>query len=399
MPRNKDGTFTKKYDWQVEDETDQYFSGEKLEIDTLDLAKGIEESLDTKGRNQMDATLDMNNNSIINLGTKSNAINSVASIANVLELVNGIEMVEIIEESSPESLILRLKPKNLTGLTLQDVMVSRFKFKFKSSFTATPEIIKALGKTSEYPLGRREIIELELADGVHSFPVHRYAPYRDDGSESDYVGNLVEPEPTFFEGIEYVYQYSEVFKTFVDETYFSYVDTMIFNRAYNESETQAFIMGLERTVRSGWRDSGYGTTSGSSTYSYNYLASYSPFKDPHDSNKLVRKMGNYRAMLPKHSHLYTGAINDTVGSGSSDSSAIPLQNMKTVNTMVDSSSIDTGNELRPNTKVVKILEKMQHTIYKNKEIDWENIAWHEAAKYYSLKENKDGTNAIVRKAF
>ncbi len=397
MPRNEDGTFTKKYDWQVEDENDQIFSGEKLEVDTLDLAKGIEESLDTKGRNQMEATLDMNNNSIINLGTEVNNINSVASIANVVELLNGVEMVEIVEESSPESLILRLKPKNLIGLTLQDVMVSRFKIKFKSSFTSIPEIIKALGQTTEYPLGRREIIEIELADGVHSFPVHRYAPYRSDGSETDYVGDLIEPEPTFFENIEYIYQYSDIFGTFVDETYFSNVDTMIFNRAYEESETPAFRMGLERTVRSGWHDNGYSTTTGSRTYDYNYLAGYNPFKDSSDSTQQQRAIGNYKAMLPKHSHLYTGAINDTVAAGSSESAAVPSQNMTTVNTTTENTEIYVGDELRPNTKVVKILEKMQYFISPTKEVDLENMAWYQASKYYSLHKNKDGSNIVVRK--
>ncbi len=397
MPRNNDGTFSKEYDWKVEDETDQIFSGEKLEIDTLDLAKGIEESLDTKGRNQMEATLNMNNNSIINLGTEANSVTSVASIASVVELINGVEMVEVPEKSSPESLILYLKPKNLTGLTLQDIKKNRFKIKFTSSFTATPEIIKALGKTTEYPLGRREIIEIELEDGVHSFPTHRYAPYRSDGTETDYVGDLVEPDPTFYENIEYVYQYSEMFGTFLDETYFSNVDTMIFNRAYEETDTTSFIMGLERVVRSGWRDSGYGTTTGSRTYQYNYLAGYDPHKNSEDATQRVRNYGNYNAMLPTHSHLYTGAVNDTVGSGSSESSAVPLQNMNTVNTTPTNTAISTGNELRPNTKVVRILEKMQYSISKSQQIDLENIAWYEASKYYSLKETKDGSKIVTRK--
>lgn len=179
MPRNPDGTFTRVINWEEEQENVETFTGAKMDSDANDLAQGVEEALDSFGRNSLKNNIQCDGFRFRGAG-------------NAVDLQDYATLDDIYKYAKPSIFMtdngsisglgsIRLKTE-LTNLPVGN----GFRFTFQMPFLFGSEQIKLAGKYEDF--------ELEIDGNIYAGNVVR-GPLLKDPNDPN---SIIDPLPSFF---------------------------------------------------------------------------------------------------------------------------------------------------------------------------------------------------------
>ncbi len=208
MPRNSDGTFSRVINWTLEQENVATYTGAKMDRDANDLAQGIEEALDSFGRNSLKNNIYCNGFRFKNAGDAID-IQDYATLNDVYKYSKpSIFMADNGSIQNTGSLKLKTEITNL-------IVSDGFRFTFQMPFKYSAEQIKLAGKYEDF--------ELEINGQKFTGNVVR-APLLEDPNNPN---SIIDPCPSFFynENARIGFIYDMEMLVIGDVNYFRVVDT------------------------------------------------------------------------------------------------------------------------------------------------------------------------------
>ena len=145
MPRNPDGTFSRVINWTEEQENVATYTGAKMDSDADDLAQGVEEALDTFGRNSLKNNIQCDGFRFKGAG---NAVD-IQDYTTLNDVYNYTKPSIFMSDNGSIQNAGTLKLKtDITNLTVAD----GFRFTFQMPFYFGAAQIKLAGKYEDFEL-------------------------------------------------------------------------------------------------------------------------------------------------------------------------------------------------------------------------------------------------------